>query len=61
MDGRRTVLPLTATEELDRLWRICLADALAVDVPYRETLGYDDWKDLILALANMSTSTLILL
>ncbi|KAL8976900.1 MAG: hypothetical protein Q9205_007193 [Flavoplaca limonia] len=53
MNGRKTVLPLTATEKLDRLWRICLADALAINVPYRETLRYGDRKDLILALGNL--------
>lgn len=42
VDGPKTVLPLTAIEGLGRLWRICLADALAIDVPYRETLGYDN-------------------
>ena len=53
MDGPKTIPQLTATEKLGRLWRICLADALAIDVPYRETLGYGNWKDSMLALANM--------
>lgn len=40
MNGRKTVIALTVTEKLNRLWRICLADGLAIDVPYREILGY---------------------